>query len=70
LLSTYRGIGTLTLQRRKIAFQEHEEIFNALKEIDTRRLNKILEKHISNSKRDAIERVKKETDMLYLGYHS
>ena len=69
-ISTYRGIGTLTLQRRKIAFQEHEEIFNSLKEKDTRRLNKILEKHISDAKRDTIERVKKETDMLYLGYHS
>ncbi|UCG67562.1 MAG: GntR family transcriptional regulator [Deltaproteobacteria bacterium] len=69
-ISTYRGIGTLTLQRRKIAYQQHEEIFNSLKEKDTRRLNKILEKHISDAKRDAIERVKKETDMLYLGYHS
>jgi len=69
-ISTYRGIGTLTLKRRKIAFQEHEEIFNSLKEKDTRRLKKILENHISEAKRDAIERVKKETDLLYLGYHS
>jgi DNA-binding GntR family transcriptional regulator len=69
-ISTYRGIGTLTLKRKKIAFQEHEEIFKSLKEKDTQRLKKILENHISEAKKDAIERAKKETDILYLGYHS
>lgn len=67
---TYRGIGTLNLQRRKAACQQHEAIFNALKERNAQKLKKILAEHISEAKRDAVERVKNETDFLYLGYHS
>ncbi|GAF75009.1 unnamed protein product [marine sediment metagenome] len=68
-IATYRGIGTLTLQRKKIAYQQHEEIFISLKEKDTRKLKKIIRRHITEARRDAIERVKKEIGHLYLGYH-
>lgn len=68
-IATYRGIGTLTLQRTKIAYQQHEEIFISLKEKDTRKLKKIMRGHITEARRDAIERVKKEIGHLYLGYH-
>jgi DNA-binding GntR family transcriptional regulator len=68
-IATYRGIGTLTLQRTKMAYQQHEEIFISLKEKDTRKLKKIMRRHITEARRDAIERVKKEIGHLYLGYH-
>lgn len=68
-IATYRGIGTLTLQRTKIAYQQHEEIFISLKEKDSRKLKKIMRGHITEARRDAIERVKKEIGHLYLGYH-
>lgn len=68
-IAAYRGIGTLTLQRTKIAYQQHEEIFISLKEKDTRKLKKIMRGHITEARRDAIERVKKEIGHLYLGYH-
>lgn len=68
-IATYRGIGTLTLQRTKIAYQQHEEIFISLKVKDSRKLKKIMRGHITEARRDAIERVKKEIGHLYLGYH-
>jgi len=69
-ISTFRAIDALSLQRAKIAYQEHKEIFDLLKEKDTQRLKKKLGKHISEAKRDAIERLKKKTNFLYLGYHA
>ncbi|MFX0203184.1 MAG: GntR family transcriptional regulator [Candidatus Hodarchaeota archaeon] len=69
-ISTFRGIGSLTLERRKIVYQQHREIYNLLKEKDATRLKNKLRKHISEAKREAVEEVKKKTGLLYLGYHS
>jgi len=69
-ISTFQAIDALTLQRAKIAYRQHKEIFNLLKEKETQGLKKKLSKHISEAKRDAIERLKKKTGFLYLGYHT
>jgi len=69
-ISTFRAIDILTLQRAKIAYQQHKEIFDLLKEKDTQGLKRKLGKHISEAKRNAVERLTKKTDFLYLGYHT
>lgn len=69
-ISTFRAIDILTLQRAKIAYQQHKEIFDLLKEKDTQGLKRKLGNHISEAKRNAVERLTKKTDFLYLGYHT
>lgn len=69
-ISTFQAIDILTLQRAKIAYRQHKEIFNLLKEKHTQGLKKRLSKHISEAKRDAVERLSKKTGFLYLGYHT
>ena len=69
-ISTFQAIDILILQRAKIAYQQHKEIFDLLKEKDSQRLKNKLGKHISEAKRDAVERLKKKTGFLYLGYHT
>jgi DNA-binding GntR family transcriptional regulator len=69
-ISTFRVIDPLSLQRAKIAYQQHKEIFDLLKEKDTQRLKKKLRKHISEAKRSAVERLRSKTGFLYLGYRA
>ncbi|RLE13126.1 hypothetical protein DRJ04_04925 [Candidatus Aerophobetes bacterium] len=69
-ISTLQGIGTLTPQRRKIAYRQHEEIFELLKQKKEEQLKEKLRKHILEAKKNAIERLKKKTGFLYLGYHN
>jgi len=69
-ISTLQAIDALTLQRAKIAYQQHKEIFELLKGKETQGLKKKLGKHISEAKRDAVGRLRKKTDLLYLGYHT
>ncbi|MCD6472897.1 GntR family transcriptional regulator [Candidatus Aerophobetes bacterium] len=68
-IAVFKGIGVLSLQRAKTAYQQHKEIFNSLKERDAQALEKKLRKHISNAKQKAIERLKKKTGLLYIGHH-
>lgn len=72
-ISNVHGIGSLTLQRtlqrKKIAYQQHEEIYKSLKEKDLPKLTKKLRKHISEAKKEVIKEVKEKTGFLYLGYH-
>jgi len=69
-IAVFQGIDILTSKRVKAAYQQHREIFNLLKEKKAQMLEKKLRRHISEAKRDAIERLKKETGFLYLGYHA
>jgi len=69
-ISTFQAIDILTFQRTKTAYQQHKEIFQSLKEKDVQMLEKKLRKHISEAKKNAIERAKKKTGFLYLGYHA
>jgi len=69
-IAVFQGIDILTLQRIKAAYQQHKEIFNLLKEKETQILEKRVREHISEAKEDAIERLKKKTGFLYLGYHT
>ena len=39
-IATFQAIDILTLQRAKIAYRQHKEIFHLLKEKDTQRLKK------------------------------
>jgi len=69
-IPTFQTIDPLTLKRAKTAYQQHREIFNLLKEKDSQGLKRRIRKHISEAKKDAIERLKKKTNFLYLGYHT